>query len=918
MNKRHPAQTGAPLVPTPAARVLLRPIGRIAAQARSIVTPHFLRRALLTWLCAGARSPAHAAGAQRAVADSAAPRPRIVAPAQFVVDTVYGPAHVSRAAGWSVGIIDSATIASSPAHTLSDLLSARVAGVSVLRSSGVVGSGSRVRLRGANSFFGAREPIVVIDGVRIEATQHAHSLGTASQAPSRLDDIDLRDIARIEVLRGSAASALYGTDGAGGVIRITTVRPQRHTFSWNAFAEGNASLTATDYPANYSTGSGVGLADSCTRGEAALGSCAPGPLLGWNPLESATPFRTATRGALGVRAMGGVDRLGYLASASVRDEAGVLAPNDVTRHAARIALDAEALPGLRVTLDGAYWHSRVTLPLIDGQMPAVLLAGLEGNAVDDPVYRGYNAGDLPVPLDTPTEESVGRAVGSVSATWTPVQWLAARARAGGESLRGDDHRSTGTGGDSTRNDGSVVQRTDDRNSSTSVDASLTSTFQVTPALRSETTLGVEHLHRATYAADSSGIGSVFSYSQRWAHHDVTGLLASQRLAWQERRYVGVGVRRDRWAHDAFAPSTFFSADVTWVIGDEAFFPRLASLSQMRLRTAYGRTSDVRTFALAPPAFSPPVPGSPPPERPSGETISELEVGLDAFLFQRLWLDATWFRQHSGNALATCCFTGPALIGDWRTTGVDATLSASLVRSLRVDWTARLDVSAFSNRIDDAGLGRTSVAAGTTPAPRVSIRNGAGHPIAGVWGNPVLVRDENGDGIISDTEVAVDANAVYLGSSIPTREVSLSTTLALRRVSVSALVDYRGGFKQVNGTEAYRCELELCGALYDPGASLDDQGRAVAVFRAGAGFVEDASFVRLREIGVTWKLLPGWAYRRGLARFDLTIAARNLLTFTGYSGLDPEINYTGQSGLSRGDFMTFPLARTLILRLQLQR
>jgi len=842
----------------------------------------------------------------------------MVTPVQIVVDTLYGPAHVSRAAGWSVGVIDSATIASSTAQTLSELLSAHVAGVSVLRSSGVVGSGSRVRLRGANSFFGAREPILVIDGVRVDAAQNAHSLGTDAQAPSRLDDIDLRDIRRVEILRGPAASALYGTDGAGGVIRITTVRPRRGRVSWSAFGEGNTALTATDYPANYSTGSGVGLGESCTRGEAALGSCMPGPLLGWNPLESAPPFRTTPGGALGARVMGGAERFGYLASASLRDETGVLAPNDVTRYAARIALDVDVLRALRLTLDGAYWRSRVTLPLIDGQMPAVLLAGLEGNAVDDPVYRGYNAGDLPVPLDTPTEERVGRAVGSVSATWTLVRWLTARARAGGESLRGDDHRSTGIGGDSTRNDGSVVQRTDDRNSSTSVDVGLTSAFHVTRALRSETTLGVEHLHRATYAADSSGIGSVFNYSQRWTHYDVTGLLASQRLEWQERRYIGVGVRRDRWAHDAFAPSTFFSADATWVIGDEAFFPRLASLSQVRLRTAYGRTSDVRTFALAPPAFGPSVPGSPPAGPPNGETISELEIGLDAFLFQRLWLETTWFRQHSGNALATCCFTGPALIGDWRTTGIDATLSASLVRSVRADWTARLDVSAFSNRIHDVGLGRPSVAAGTTPVPLVRIRNGADHPIAGIWGNSVHMRDENGDGIISDSEVTIDDASVYLGSSIPTREIGLSTTFALRRVSFSALVDYRGGFKQVNGTEAYRCELELCGALYDPSAPLDDQGRAVAVFRAGAGFVEDASFVRLREIGVTWKLLPGWAFRRGLARFDLTISARNLLTFTGYSGLDPEINYTGRSGLSRGDFMTLPLARTLIVRLQLQR
>ncbi len=369
---------------------------------------------------------------------------------QVVVDTsVYGASKVSRSVGMSVGVIDSATIAASAARTLSDLLAARVAGVSVLRSSGVVGSGSRVRLRGANSFFGAREAILVIDGVRVDAAQTAHGLGAEAQQRSRLDDIDLREVSRIEILRGPAAAALYGTDGAGGVIRITTARPQRGKLSWSAFAEGRAPMDAAAYPANHSTGSGLVGTESCTRGEAALGTCTPGPLLTWNPLEDASPFRTAFRGSAGGSASGGLGRLGYVASASLDNEAGALAPNDVTRYATRLNLDARVLPNLRLGLNSAYVRSRVTLPLSDGRTPAILQAGFGGNAVDDPVHRGYLARDLPVALDTPTDERVGRAMGSLTATWTPLPWLVARATAAGESLRGDDDRATGFWFDST-------------------------------------------------------------------------------------------------------------------------------------------------------------------------------------------------------------------------------------------------------------------------------------------------------------------------------------------------------------------------------------------------------------------------------------------------------------------------------------
>jgi TonB-dependent SusC/RagA subfamily outer membrane receptor len=835
-------------------------------------------------------------------------------PQQVLVDTsgrLDGASKVPRVRGNSLGVIDSATIAASAATTLSDLLAAHVAGVSVLRSSGVAGSGSRMRLRGANSFYGAREPILVVDGVRVDAAQTAHGLGTEAQRRSRIDDIDIRDVRRIEILRGPAASALYGTDGAGGVIRVTTARPQHHGVSWYAFGEGTASMDATDYPANYSTGSGLVDTESCTRAEAALGSCVAGPLRRWNPLENASPFRTAPRGSTGAGVSGALGRLGVLASASVHNEAGVLAPNDVTRYATRLNADAQLLPSLRLALNSAYVHSRVRLPLIDGRIPARLEAGLDGNAVDDPINRGYRARDLPVSLDTPTDEQVGRAMGSLTGMWTPFHWLTARVTAGGESLRGDDDRATGVGFDSTRSEGRVIQRSTDRDSHTNADGSLTGFFRVTRSLTSETTLGVEHLHRATYAADSTGIGSAFNYFQSWTHTDVNGLLVSERLAWRERRYLGVGVRRDRWHRSVFAPATFLSADAAWVIGDEPFFPRGSFLTHMRLRGAYGRSKDVRTYALAPQTFFAPSVGDDVPDEARGETVSELELGLDALLFDRLWVEATWFRQHSGDALSQCCaFSTP--IGEWRTVGVDATLSASLVRSPDLDWSARLDVSAFSNRIDDLGQGATSASAGEALLGLVRIRNVTDHPIGGVWGNPIRIRDANGDGVITAAEVAVDQNPVYLGSSIPTREVSLSSTVAIRRVSINVLVDYRGGFKQVNGTEAFRCELELCRGLYDPGASLDDQSRAVAVFRSGASFVEDASFVRLRELGVTWKLQPRWA------RVELGAAARNLLTFSGYSGLDPEVNYAGQVRFSRGEFNTLPLPRTMVVRLRLQR
>lgn len=119
---------------------------------------------------------------------------------------------------------------------------------------------------------------------------------------------------------------------------------------------------------------------------------------------------------------------------------------------------------------------------------------------------------------------------------------------------------------------------------------------------------------------------------------------------------------------------------------------------------------------------------------------------------------------------------------------------------------------------------------------------------------------------------------------------------------------------LNETEAYRCAVKLCSALYDPGASVSDQARAVLDFGEGPGFTERGDFLRLREVAVTWVLAPGWSRRHGAGELSLTATGRNLLTVTSYSGLDPEVNALGQSSFGTTEFFTLPLPRTFVLRL----
>jgi TonB-dependent starch-binding outer membrane protein SusC len=108
------------------------------------------------------------------------------------------------------------------AQTAADLLAYRVPGLSLGRSGGMVGSGSRIVIRGISSITQSSDPVIYLDGVRIG--QRSSSNETFNNVSfDVLDDIPASQVKRIRVLRGSSAAAMYG-DSANGVILIETHR----------------------------------------------------------------------------------------------------------------------------------------------------------------------------------------------------------------------------------------------------------------------------------------------------------------------------------------------------------------------------------------------------------------------------------------------------------------------------------------------------------------------------------------------------------------------------------------------------------------------------------------------------------------------------------------------------------------------
>jgi len=169
-------------------------------------------------------------------------------------------------------------------------------------------------------------------------------------------------------------------------------------------------------------------------------------------------------------------------------------------------------------------------------------------------------------------------------------------------------------------------------------------------------------------------------------------------------------------------------------------------------------------------------------------------------------------------------------------------------------------------------------------------------------------------VLTAAEVFVGDTAVFLGYSNPRTEVStnLGVTLFNNRVRIGGQLDYRGDFKQFNLTDYFRCTsgaANNCQALNDPSAPLDGQartvaGRTAALGATAAGFMEDADFLKLRELSFTYFAPDAVARALRVSRASFTLTGRNLATITGYSGIDPELNQIGQSDFIR-DFLTQP-------------
>ena len=898
-----------------------------------------------------------------------------------VVVSAAGEQQRQRETGNAISTISPDSIAQPAVADFSDLLNSRAPGVSIVQQSGTTGGASRIHIRGENSVSLSNDPLLVIDGNRVDNSTNSASanLFTGGQTASRFDDLNPDEIDDVQILKGPAASALYGTAGANGVILVTTKHGVPGRTKWNSHAEYGSVRSATDYPPNYlingtpldSTGAPI------PGGQPVVGcflfekgqpnGCNPiaSTATAFNPLNSLSPFIAGYRESYGITAAGGSENLTYFLGADDYNEQGIYINNRDRRTNLRGNFGAQLSPVLNATVNLGYLQSRLTFPQNDNSLYGVIGLSLTGRAVNDQCH-GYFACVTPAKINRyGTFSDVDRYTGSGSINYHPTSWFSGVATGGidyGDRLDGNFLPA----GILPGSQGSALGfATPAPYQLYTYTANLSGTFKfdLTSSLRSTTTLGTQFVEesRLGFLNGGSGIvpgtgnlgGATSQFTTTESDTDIVtfGGLGSQEFAWRDKVFLTAALRADESSAFGKPNDLVWYPDLSasWVIGEEPWFPKPPGMSSLRLRGAYGESGQRPAFLQAQTFFSP-IGQSRRGIDEGGLTIGgigfsslkpeisrEIEGGLDAgFLKDRINVAFTFYNKNTSNALVQvvealdlCGNNQPPPLGGNCTifrnlglvnnNGFELGISGVIVDTRAIRFDLSVAGSENNNKLEKLGL--------AAPVFFDNASNGnvqqfsAGHPLGVYYGIPYTYKDLNHDGIIEPNEITLGKKPVYLGGPFPKGEWTLAPNVTFfGLIKLSSTFDRRYGSRTLNFTEEFRCNAAfLCGAQFNPHASLRSQAAYVASVLDGTdnGYIENNAFWKWREVALTLIAPRAWLRRLPISDLNIQLAERNVATWTHYSGFDPEINFVSTgANYTTSDFLTQPPVRYMTMRINL--
>jgi hypothetical protein len=473
-----------------------------------------------------------------------------------------------------------------------------------------------------------------------------------------------------------------------------------------------------------------------------------------------------------------------------------------------------------------------------------------------------------------------------------------------------------------------------------VDYGATANFRLSESFSTSTSLGGQYYRQQRDSLVASGTeftGPGLTTITGTARRNVTeekvenvtmGTFIQQELNWRDRVFLTGALRVDN--NSAFGSDfdfvTYPKVSASWVLNEEPFW-HVPYVNTFRLRGAYGeagqqpasfaalRTYKPVTISAGDGGLTPQFVGNPQLKPERGR---ELELGFEAGLLDdRVGVDFSYYAQSTKDAILLRAlapsggFPGAQYIniGELQNRGFEVQLTAQLLQHDAVDWGIGFNLSKNDNKVIDVSGAKSGTAengadfirmGSNLDTPGIHLRHQEGLPAGSWFGKRVVSATLDANGIAQNVmcdggDVSPDpmpcatAPEVYLGRSDPNVEGAFTTTLTLfKRMTISGLVDFKQGVKHGENDTLVKCTaFRSCEANYFP-QRFDPV--FVAQIQSDSWHnlaVADASFVKIRDVSVSYLVPERFSGKIGAGLARLTLTGRNLYTWTDWTSMDPE-------------------------------
>jgi TonB-dependent SusC/RagA subfamily outer membrane receptor len=862
--------------------------------------------------------------------------------------------------GNAMATIDSRSLESAPVKDAQDVIGARAPGITVMGNSGQPGAGGTIRLRGSNSITQGNNPVIYVDGIRIYSSGGPIT-PSARQSAAAFNDIKADEIERIEIVKGAAATTLYGTEASGGVIQIFTKRGSAGAPQWTVAMGAGQNVMGHVGPASDQTGLGLNNCSGIQTDGTGLHFTDP------TCPASGSWLRHGAVQRLDLEVKGGGENMTYFLSGNYNDNQGVVRTGYQKDGGFRANFSFTPAKNLVLGLNTSYNKKSIGW-LGDGNLAnGFTLNVMRGSSNNFKGGKGTDCANVPAGttcitngyiLDTKVSNDADHFITGVSVGWSPIAALSNRFNLGFD-YNISNNKSLLPFGFLNLASGSLNNSNWNH---TKLSLDYAGSYQSTLPMKLASTLSwggqlFDDRERFTGVTgrDLAGPGdptlaSFATVTLGTASEPRVvnaGVFLQEMVGWNDRLFLTAGVRVDGNSAfgSAFGLQTYPKVSAAYVVSEEKWWPS-RWVSTLKLRAAVGESGKapgafdaVRTWD--PVAGDEGKPGVSVAQRGNAdlgpERTREFELGFDvSALGDRLALEVTGFQARTYDALIGVVyppsegFSRSQLrnVGTLENKGLEVQVNADLLRGAKIDWRARLSLTSLaSNTIDVGGV---PIATGLGSYVR------EGFPVPGVFGARITNPDA-----IADPIVAADQ---YLGPVYPTRLLGMGTTLTLwRDFTLDVLGEYQAGghltnfigfqnesrnvwqpcyavqakLRAYNGADARKGTADDVTSALD-GVTALDRGRCAidGAVRNSDFWLANTDFFKLRSISLSWRIPP--RFLRGAKAATFTVAGRNLFKSTKYDGVDPESNDASDAGtgLGRREYYQLPPFKTLLATLRL--